>query len=114
MPKKHILVVLSNPVAGKEDEYNDWYSNTHLKDQLKVPGFVGAQRFKLSPTQMNTSTPAKWQYACVWEIEADDPAEAIAETRRRLRTEAMPIRDDTITDIWAYMYEAITPRLEPK
>ena len=23
--KKHLLLALTNPVAGKEDEYNKWY-----------------------------------------------------------------------------------------
>ena len=44
MPKKNLLLVLSNAVEGKEDEFNDWYSNVHLHDGVKVPGFVAAVR----------------------------------------------------------------------
>ena len=39
------FVILSNPVAGREDEFNEWYTKQHLDDVLKVPGFVAAQRF---------------------------------------------------------------------
>jgi hypothetical protein len=39
---KHVFVVLTNPVEGKEDTYNDWYTNVHLGDVLKVPGIVAA------------------------------------------------------------------------
>ena len=27
---KHVFVVLTNPLEGKEDAYNDWYTNVHL------------------------------------------------------------------------------------
>ena len=30
------LVVLTNPVEGREDEYNEWYSGRHLEDVLAV------------------------------------------------------------------------------
>ena len=48
---KHVFVVFTNPVEGKDATYNDWYDNRHLPDVLDVPGFVSAQRFRLSDTQ---------------------------------------------------------------
>src|SRR5690606_19186746 len=45
--KNYAYVVLSNPVPGRDQEYNDWYSNRHLADVVAVPGFVSAQRFRL-------------------------------------------------------------------
>jgi hypothetical protein len=44
---KHVFVVFTNPVEGKEATYNDWCDNRHLPDVLDVPGFVSAQRFRL-------------------------------------------------------------------
>ena len=38
-------MVKSNPVAGKEDAYNRWYSDVHLP-VLRIDGFQTAQRFK--------------------------------------------------------------------
>jgi hypothetical protein len=45
--EKHLFVVFTNAVEGQEDIYNEWYTDVHLKDVLKVPGIVAAQRFKL-------------------------------------------------------------------
>ena len=46
---KYTFVVLTNAVEGKDDAFDEWYTNTHLGDVLAVPGFVSAQRFN-SPT----------------------------------------------------------------
>lgn len=43
----HAYVVWSNPDAGRDDEYSDWYNNRHLADVVAVPGFVSAQRCRL-------------------------------------------------------------------
>ena len=37
---KHYLLFFCNPVEGREDEYNKWYTDTHLQDVVKVTGFV--------------------------------------------------------------------------
>ena len=67
---RHHFVVLSNPVTGREDEYNDWYSNQHLDDVLQVPGFVAAQRFRLAA--MNPAQESLYGYLCIYEVESDD------------------------------------------
>ena len=63
-------MALTNAVDDREDEYNDWYNNTHLKDVLNVPGFVSAQRFRLSSAQRMANPPYK--YLAIYEIETDD------------------------------------------
>ena len=45
---RHLLLVFSNAVEGKDDEFNDWYTNVHLSDMLAADGFVTAQRFQLT------------------------------------------------------------------
>ncbi len=47
---KFSLIVLSRPVAGRENEYLDWYHTTHLRQVVDVPGFVSAQFFTLAAT----------------------------------------------------------------
>ena len=44
------FLVFSNPVEGREDEYNEWYDNVHLRDVCNVPGVAGAKRYELVPT----------------------------------------------------------------
>jgi hypothetical protein len=67
---KQILVVVSNPTPGHEDEYNRWYSEQHLADVLRVPGFVAAQRFKLT---MDSANSLPGPYLAIYEMESDDP-----------------------------------------
>src|SRR5215469_214807 len=55
---KHTFLVLTNPVQGKEKEYNDWYTNQHIPDVVSVPGIVAAQRYKLADFQMGTGAPS--------------------------------------------------------
>src|SRR4051812_5666782 len=50
MPRFKFLA-FTNPVEGREDEYNEWYTNTHLADLLRVPGLMSAQRFRLTGSQ---------------------------------------------------------------
>ena len=45
-----LFLVFSNPVAGRDDEYNTWYDEVHLGDVRRVPGVVDAKRYELVPT----------------------------------------------------------------
>ena len=68
---KHVLVVLSNCHEGTDDAFNSWYTNTHLRDVINVPGFSAAQRFRVSGTQMGDG-PMPYQYLAVYEVDAED------------------------------------------
>jgi len=70
MPK-YKLVVFSGPTEGKEDEYNDWYQNTHLADVTSVEGIIRAQRFRHA-ADLGAGTGHK--YLAIYEIETDDLA----------------------------------------
>jgi hypothetical protein len=39
---RDLYLVFSNPVEGREDEYNAWYDEVHLPDVQRIPGVVGA------------------------------------------------------------------------
>jgi hypothetical protein len=43
---KDILLVLSNPVEGAEDEFNRWYDE-HIRQIADLDGFTSAQRYKV-------------------------------------------------------------------
>ena len=72
---KHILVVMTNAVPGREEEFNDWYSNTHVQEVVDIDGFVSAQRFKLSEDQAGPRN--EYEYLAIYEIEAATPGEAL-------------------------------------
>ena len=69
MPR-HQLLVLSNPAPGQEDAYHEWYTHTHLRDVLELPGFTAAQRFSLDATPAGGS--AMPRFAAIYEFETDD------------------------------------------
>jgi hypothetical protein len=45
MVRKGMLLVLMQPPAHLEEEYNDWYDTEHLADRLSAPGFETGQRY---------------------------------------------------------------------
>ena len=71
------LIVLTNPVDGREDEYNDWYTNVHLDDVLESPRRRPAQRFRLTEHQRDQG-PYPWKYLAVYECETDDVRNVIS------------------------------------
>ena len=84
--ERHILLVQTNALPGREDEFNEWYTNTHLKDVLQLPGYVAAQRFEYNCTSLYPGEPAveaPYRFVAVYEIEGDasDAAKALAAAR---------------------------------
>jgi len=101
------FVVLSNPVAGKDAEYNDWYTNTHLGDVLRVKGFTGARRYKLDETAEGTHA-----YMALYEMETDDPQKVIADMMAKAGTPELMISPAIdIEGVTTVLYKAITPHV---
>lgn len=87
---RYIFAVHSNAAEGREQEYNDWYSNHHLKDLLAIPGVVGARRLTLAEQQIHPAPPA-FKYFCLYEIETDHLQGFIDELTARAGTDRMRI-----------------------
>jgi len=104
------LVVMTKPVEGREDEYNEWYTGRHLEDVLAVEGFVAAQRFEWIPSKLSRNAPYK--YLAIYEV--DEEARERAE-RALLETAGgpgMPISDAMDTDNAKWWFTSITDRVE--
>jgi hypothetical protein len=82
------MIVFSSPVEGREDEYNDWYDNTHLAEFAALPGVVSAQRFKVSPTGPRSKT----SYAAFYELDGD-PADVIKAMNAAIKNGEMHMSD---------------------
>lgn len=67
---RYTFVVLTNAVDGREEEFNEWYNNTHLSDILATEGFVAAQRFRLA--DMDPAQDFPHRYLALYEVETDD------------------------------------------
>jgi hypothetical protein len=102
-----VLVVLSNAVEGKDEAFNAWYTDTHLKDLLKIPGYEAAQRFRQSDTQLGNAANLPYQYLAIYEVETDDlPAAANAMTSTPMYIDPSLDRANTV----AWYYTSITER----
>jgi hypothetical protein len=99
---RYNIIVMSNPVAGREDEFNDWYTQTHIMDLLKCPGVITAQRFK---TVDSHSPNAAQRYMARYEVETTDLAATMAEIQSRLGGPQMPMTDafDTKSAVFLVM-----------
>jgi hypothetical protein len=99
---RYNIIVLSNPVAGREDEFNAWYTKTHIMDLLKCPGVITAQRFKTVDSQ---SPNAAQRYMARYEVETSDLAATMAEIQSRLGGPQMPMTDafDTKSAVFLVM-----------
>ena len=108
MSKKHLVLILSEPVEGREDEFNDYYENLHLREVLETTQLKTAQRFKLVE---QTGGACPLPYLALYETEADDPAgilRDIAETRRkRQQSDALNRRTARV-----WVFEEIGPKHE--
>ena len=107
---RHVLTVFTNAQDGRDDEFNEWYSNRHLQDLLRVPGIVAAQRFRHSSVQ-RSNPPYPWRYLAIYEIETDDLAGTIAEITRRSGTDAMVLSDALAPERQGFVFDPITPRV---
>ena len=87
---RYNIVVLSNAVEGREAEFNEWYTKTHIMDLLKCPGVITAQRFQTVESQ---SPNAAQRYMARYEVETNDLAATMAEIQGRLGGPKMPMTD---------------------
>ena len=109
---RYKLVVLANPVEGREDEFNDWYSNTHLADVVAIPGYRSAERFRLLDPM---GFPHAQRYLAIYDIETDDPERATAALLARRGTELMMISDALDqTKTVAGIFEPCSPVVKAK
>lgn len=98
------MVVMTNPVKGREEEYNSWYDDRHLADVLCIPGIVSAERFELSAAQ-RFDPPYPYGYLALYWIETDDLAGVIHELKTRVGTELMPASDAMAKDRLVYLFK---------
>ena len=80
MPKGIFLAYTNCVERQRDEEFNRWYTHTHLPDLLKAQGVVSARRFfNLNPGRGPS------QYLALYEIESDDIAASIAEISAHAR-----------------------------
>jgi hypothetical protein len=105
------LMVLTNAVEDRDQEFNDWYTDRHLDDVLNVKGFRAAQRFEFTPGKLGKEAP--YRYLAIYEVEAG----SVEEAERALFAAAgdedlMPISDAMAKPRATWWFTEITERVE--
>lgn len=70
-PLPSIFIVMTEAVAGREDEFNDWYTVIHCHDTMRFKGSVAVQRWKLSPWQLRYNEALvgpEQPWLCIYEM----------------------------------------------
>ena len=52
MANRGLLLTLTEPPPGMEEEFNAWYDDEHLPERLSIPGFRSARRWILGKTYL--------------------------------------------------------------
>jgi len=98
------FLVFSNPVAGREDDYNDWYTNTHVAEVTAIPGFTGAQRFRLVPGE---GPQPDHRYLAIYDIESENVGEVMQELVVRGTSGGMQMSDAIDPQVSTFLYEVL-------
>jgi hypothetical protein len=70
---RYAYLVMSDPLPGREFDFNDGYQNMHMGDLVQLPGWMGAQRFRLVPVMPRTTQPLyRRGNLIIWDQEGDD------------------------------------------
>jgi hypothetical protein len=108
--KEYVLIVYSNPMPGREREYNDWYNNQHLGEVLALPGYVRAQRYKLTDMKLDEAMPdVAHQYVAFYYMETEDPKAALSDLKNRVETGVIGLTEAMAPDFLAYCYAVASP-----
>ena len=108
-----IFIVMTEAFEGKEDEFNDWYTNIHCHDTMRLKGSVAVQRWKLSPYQLRYNRayfgpPQRW--LCIYEL--NDTQQNIDDHIEQCFSDRMPITSAQRIDLAEDFY--YVPVLEGK
>ena len=89
--------------ASREQEFNDWYTNTHLPDVLETPGFMAATRY-----EMKEFRDGRGKYFTLYEIETDDIDKTMAV---RVEKRVKEVEQGRGSKLWAPVWRDVLCRV---
>ena len=103
--RRHLLPTLTNPLDGRIDALDDWYTNHHVPEVTQVAGFVAGRRYE-AMGEPSSGAALKHRRLALYEIEGNDPEPAL----RRLEA-ALPVMVSTdvldVPDIASWCFSPI-------
>jgi hypothetical protein len=112
MPKAVMLVFTDPSSPDVEDEYNAWYDSTHVADVFKAaPSVKAATRYRVAESPApGTELPTR--HMAVYEVEADDLDQVVADMGAAFTRGEMPM-SDTLSVGPIVFFEQISERQTP-
>lgn len=112
MKARTYMLVFTNPLPNKEDEFNTWYTNIHMPEILATDGFLAAQRFKLDDVQQMPEQQ-QHKYLAIYELDTDRTREALENVVKAGPTMTMePVID--LQTARVHVFETLTDLLQKK
>ncbi len=104
------LIALTSPIAGREQDYHEWYNNVHLPELVNGLGLQGAQRYELVAKMIGADTN---QFLAIYDVETDDPDGFMGRMGAFAQSGGMTVSDTTEPAGYSAFFRAIGDRLEP-
>lgn len=69
---------LHNVPAGKEAGYSTWFDGPHGEALRSLRGYLGADRYEVTPEQIMPDIPQPWRYLSIYDFDLPDPVADVA------------------------------------
>jgi hypothetical protein len=111
---RYVYLVMSDPLPGREADFNDGYQNMHMGDLVQLPGWTGAQRFRLvGVTPRNTQPLYRRGNLIIWDQEGADLGKLQSDSRAAIaggKSRRIPGFDYSDEGSVRATYQVISPR----
>lgn len=113
---RYAYLVMADPLPGREFDFNDSYQNMHMGDLVQLPGWTGAQRFRLVAEVMPRNTQPLYRRGnlIIWDQEGDDLARLQGESRAAIaggKSRLIPGFDYSADGPVSVTYQVLGPRV---
>ena len=112
---RYVYLVMADPLPGREFDFNDGYQNMHMGDLVQLPGWTGAQRFRLVPVMPRTTQPLyRRGNLIIWDQEGNDLAKLQRESREAIaggKSRLIPGFDYSADGPVSVTYQVMGPRV---
>jgi hypothetical protein len=100
-----IIIVQSEPVKGREKEYEQWYTEQHLSDVVSVPGFVSASLYVASDAQREGVPAPAFGHVAIYQV--DCPPDVALANLNKARDEGLYVSPAMRSELLLHAFELV-------
>jgi len=113
---RYIYMVMTDPLPGREVDFNDGYQNMHMGDLVQLPGWTGSQRFRLVTDVIPRNTKPLYRRGnlIIWDQEGADLGKLQSDSRAAIaggKSRRIPGFDYSDEGSVRSTYEVLGPRV---